>query len=129
MHHVDTLSFCLAFHAIPEEERHMENGRLVFTPAHPVPISVFPNLKHVRVYAAPDRKMVPARLNCKWLDAFFFGKLQTITIYCPESQVHLDSPCASHQIIFRSSTHAMTVMIVLVKSLVQMLARVFVGLL
>lgn len=63
MHHVDTLSFCLAFHEVPEEERHMDNGRLVFTPAHPVPISVFPNLSHVRVYAAPDRKMVPARLG------------------------------------------------------------------
>ncbi len=86
MHYVHTFNFCLAFDAIPEEEMHMDDGRLLVIPAHPVPISVFPNLNHVRVYTAPNRKMVPDRLNCKWLDAFFFGKLQTITIYCPQSR-------------------------------------------
>ena len=63
MERLHTFGFCLASKLVPEEERHMDGGRLVLTAARPRPVYTFPNLECIIVYDGFERKTKPATLN------------------------------------------------------------------
>lgn len=98
---IHTFGFCLASKLVPEEERHMDGGRLVLTAARPRPVHTFPNLECIIVYDGFERKIKPATLNCRWMDTLYFTRLRHIVCYCPKSLVKLHALPTSCRAVFR----------------------------
>jgi len=101
MERIHTFGFCLASKLVPEEERHMDGGRLVLTAARPRPVYTFPNLECIVVYDGFERKIKPTTLNCRWMDTLYFTKLRHIVCYCPKSLVKLQALPTSCRAAFR----------------------------